>query len=104
MDEDYKTLLRAQAGMERWAELKYRISNGVCIVCGAESNLKLYVHFCNNCLLGAGVKVEFIDSEEEYKEHPPIQKPVVAIDDVEWLKFVDVIHAPKKRAKKRKVK
>ena len=109
MNDEEKKLLQVQVSMERWAELKYRISNGLCIVCGGDSNVRLYVHFCDNCLLEAGVSVEFLDSPEEVKPIQPVTvvttKPVVAVQvdkDLEWMKFIKHIKNKPRKRKERK--
>jgi hypothetical protein len=80
---------RAQVDMERWARIKHRIDEGRCIGCGGESNLKLYIHFCDNCLKQAGVKVEFVENGEE--ESSP---PILSDRDQRWLRFIEKLLRP----------
>lgn len=64
MDEEEKQLVRAQMEFEHWLRIKQRISDGLCIACGGESDLRLYINFCSNCLREAGVKIDFVEPEE----------------------------------------
>jgi hypothetical protein len=80
---------RAQMEVEHWARIKHRIDEGRCIGCGGESNLKLYINFCDNCLREAGVKVEFVENGEE--ESPP---PILSDKDQHWLRFIEKLLKP----------
>jgi hypothetical protein len=64
MDEEEKQLIRAQMEFEHWLGIKQRISDGLCIACGGESDIRLYIHFCSNCLREAGVRIEFVEPGE----------------------------------------
>jgi hypothetical protein len=106
VDEEEKTLIRAQMEFEHWVRIKQRISEGLCIACGGESDLKLYINFCANCLKEAGVKIEFAESEET--EGPSLEgKPsssaneagasqaVLSNKDQQWLRFIAKIFGEK---------
>jgi hypothetical protein len=80
---------RAQTEMEHWARIKHRIEEGRCIGCGGESTLKLYINFCDNCLMDAGVKVEFVENGEG--ESSP---PILSDRDQHWLRFIEKLLKP----------
>jgi hypothetical protein len=101
VNEEEKNLIRAQMEFEHWIRIKQRISEGLCIACGGESDLKLYINFCANCLGEAGVKIEFVESEEN--EGPSLLKEgetssstneagatqvVLSDKDQQWLRFI----------------
>lgn len=100
MNDEEKQLLRAQQEMYNWAKIRHWISEGLCIGCGGEPSVKLYVHFCDQCLYEAGVQIVFLDPPETIigpkADHPP-----PSIDDIgaEWLLFIKNLHKLKdKRA------
>jgi hypothetical protein len=80
---------RAQTEIEPWARIKHRIDEGRCIRCGGESNLKLYINFCDNCLKEAGVKVEFVENGKE--DSSP---PILSDKDEHWLRFIEKLFRP----------
>ena len=75
--------------IEHWHRIKHRIDEGRCIGCGGESNLKLYINFCDNCLREAGVKVEFV--ENGGGESSP---PILSDTDQQWLRFIEKLLKP----------
>jgi len=83
---------RAQLEMERWARIKHRIEEGRCIACGEESNLKLYINFCDTCLREAGVKVEFVENGEGQSS-----PPILSDEDQRWLRFIEKLLRPDER-------
>jgi len=80
---------RPQTELEHWIRIKHRISEGRCIGCGGESNLKLYINFCNDCLKDAGVKVEFVEGVGG--ESSP---PTLSDKDQQWLSFIQKLLRP----------
>jgi hypothetical protein len=92
MDEEEKKLLRAQMEFEHWLRIKQRINDGLCIACGGESDLKLYINFCNNCLREAGVKIEWVAPEEGESPSSPKEgdnsQPIPSNKDQQWLRFI----------------
>jgi hypothetical protein len=92
MNEEEKLLIRAQMEFEHWLRIKQRISDGLCIACGGESDLKLYINFCNNCLNEAGVKIEWVVPEEGESSSSPKEgdntQPIPSDKDQQWLRFM----------------
>jgi hypothetical protein len=102
MNEEEKQLIRAQMDFEHWLRIKQRISDGLCIACGGESDVKLYIHFCANCLREAGVKIEFVEPEEGQGSSSPKEgesrsspkeattsQVVLSDKDQDFLRFMD---------------
>lgn len=92
MNEEEKQLIRAQMEFENWLRIKQRISDGLCIACGGESDLKLYINFCNNCLREAGVKIDFVVPEDVEGSSSPKEgessRPMPSDKDQQWMRFM----------------
>lgn len=96
MNDEEKQLLRVQRDMERWAQIKHWISEELCIGCGGDPTVKLYVHFCDHCLYDAGVKIVEIDVSDlppnNSGEHPPPDDDSIGL---EWMVFAEKLFALK---------
>ena len=87
MEDKDRELIQAQINLDRWAQTKHRVTEGLCIGCGGTPDLKLYVHFCNQCLLQAGVSVEFLPPAEAVEAEAATKVE----NDGEWLRFMGMI-------------
>jgi len=88
MEDKDRELIQAQINMDRWAQTKHWVTEGLCIGCGGTPDLKLYVHFCNQCLLEAGVSVEFLPLVDVAETE---EAPAKVENDGEWLRFIETI-------------